>query len=287
MVTVFDSGAAAGFGSIERLGVTIIRGDVRDRHAVNEAVAGASAIVHLAAQTGVPQSIVDPVADETINVQGSLNVLEAARIGGPRRFVFGSSNSVVAGWEPPVHELLPPRPVSPYGASKAAIEAYLRAYHAAYGMETVALRFSNAYGPWSDHKRSVVPSFVRSFQSGGPLVVNGSGRQTRDFIETGDVARGILAALDAPSELVAGEVFHLGTGVETSLLDLAETLFDVGGRRVQVTHRPATAGDVARNVSDIAKARAVLGFEPRTGLRAGLERTLTWFAKHFAENAPG
>lgn len=277
---MFDSGVAAGFQSVEGLGARIVRGDLRDPKLVADTVSGASAVVHLAAETGVPQSIADPATDTAVNVHGSLNLLEAARLSGLRRFVFASSNSVVAGWDPPVHEGLVPRPVSPYGAAKAAVEAYLHAYHAAYGLETIALRFSNVYGPWSAHKTSVVAGFVRAFTAGGPLVINGTGAQTRDFIYADDVAAGVLAALDAPAERVAGEVFHLGTGVETSLVELAETLFEVGGRRVEIEYRPASAGDVARNVSDIGKACAVLGYEPRVDLRTGLGRTLAWFEKY-------
>jgi UDP-glucose 4-epimerase len=279
-VTVFDSGVAAGFDSIDGTAAQIVRGDIRDARLVAETVARASAVVHLAAQTGIPESISNPQLDAAVNVQGSLNILEAVRIDGPRRLVFASSNSVVAGWDPPVHEGLVPRPMSPYGAGKAAIEAYLHAYHAAYGLQTVALRFSNVYGPWSAHKTSVVARFMRAYLDGGPLVINGSGAQTRDFLYATDVALGVLLALDAPAERVGGEVFHLATGVETSLLELAETLFEVGGRRVEIEHRPASTGDVARNVSDIGKARRALGYEPQLDLRIGLARTLAWFREH-------
>ena len=276
-VVVLDSGVSAGFGYVEGSGAKLVRADVREREAVDRALDGCTAVVHLAAQASVPQSIVDPLEDMTINVGGSLQVLEAARSKGVKRVVFASSNAVIGGHPPPAHEGLVPFPVSPYGAAKAAIEAYLRAYHEAFGTEGVSLRFANAYGPWSAHKTSVLAAFTKAYLSGGPLTVRGTGEQTRDFVHVDDVVWMILACLDAPAELVANEVFQVGTGRETSLLELARLLFDIGGGEVAVEHEPAAPGDVARNVSDISHARAVLGYSPRVDLREGLADTIEWF----------
>jgi UDP-glucose 4-epimerase len=214
--------------------------------------------------------------DFSINVVGSLTLLEAARAADVRRFVFASSSSVVAGHDPPTHEGLIPRPVSPYGAGKAAIEAYLRAYGAAFGMATAALRFSNAYGPWSAHKQSAVASFIRAYVEGGPIVIRGTGEQTRDYVHVDDVASAVVSAADRADE-VAGEIFQVGTGVETSLLELARLLFEAGGTKVPILHEPPSAGDVPRNVSDISKARRLLGYDPQVELREGLASTLAWF----------
>ncbi len=279
-VTVLDSGIACGFEHLTGTDVRLVRGDIRDQAAVDEAIDGAQAIVHLAAQASVPGSIAEPIADLETNVRGSLNVLEAARARGIKRVVFSSSSSVVAGHPSPTHEGLTPNPVSPYGAAKTAVEAYLRAYGAAYGLEGVSLRFSNAFGPWSAHKTSVVASFIRSYLAGGPLVIRGDGRQTRDFVHTADVAAAVLAALDAPPEKVAGETFQVATGIETSLLELAEMVFEAGGARCEIVHEPPSAGDVPRNFSDISKARRVLGYEPAVELREGLATTLQWFREH-------
>jgi UDP-glucose 4-epimerase len=279
-VTVLDSGVAAGFSALDGTSARLVRGDIRDRAQVEAALDGCTAIIHLAAQASVPGSIAEPVEDLEINVRGSLNLLETARATGIRRIVFSSSSSVVAGHPPPTHELLVPNPVSPYGAAKAAVEAYLRAYTAAYGLEGVSLRFSNAYGPWSRHKTSVVASFIRAYLDGGPLIVNGDGTQTRDFVHTSDVAAAVLAALDGPTDKVAGETFQVATGVETSLLSLAREIFRAGGGDVPIEHRPPSAGDVPRNVSDISKARRLLGYEPRTQLSQGIAQTLQWFRGH-------
>jgi UDP-glucose 4-epimerase len=276
-VVVLDSGIGAGFGNVEGTGARLVKADIRSREAVRDALEGCTAIVHLAAQASVPASIADPLEDAAVNVDASLGLLEAARVAGIRRFVFASSNAVIGGHQPPAHEGLVPLPVSPYGAAKAAIEAYLSAYGQAYGLEGVALRFANAYGPWSSHKNSVVAAFVKAYLGGGPLIVRGSGEQTRDFVHVADLTAMVLACLDAPAELVATQTFQVGTGRETSLLELVGLLFEAGGAEVPIRHEPASPGDVPRNVSDIAKASRMLGFTPQVSLAEGLRQTLDWF----------
>lgn len=276
-VAVVDSGAAAGFDYLAGSGASIIRADIRDRSKLLGAVQDCAGVVHLAAQASVPQSIADPLGDLQINVDATLKLLEAVRTAGGMRVVFASSNAVIGGHPPPAHEGLVPYPVSPYGAAKAAVESYLRAYGQAYGQVAVALRFANAYGPWSAHKTSAVPAFVKAYLAGGPLTLRGTGRQTRDFVYLDDVVGAIVACLDAPEALIAGEVFQVGTGRETSLHDLIELLFEVGGGRVNIAQLEPSPGDVARNVSDISKLRSVLGYEPAVALRDGLARTVEWF----------
>lgn len=276
-VTILDSGAAAGFDYVAPTSALLIKADIRDPAALGSALGGCRAIVHLAAQTSVPESIAHPVDDLEINVDASLTLLEAARKHGVNRIVFASSNAVIGGHPPPAHEGLLPFPVSPYGAAKAAIEAYLRAYQEAFGLEGVALRFANAYGPWSAHKSSVVAAFIRAYLDGGPLIIRGDGMQTRDYVHVDDVTRIVLSCLDGPAELVAGETFQVGTGQETSLRELAELLFEVGGGPVAIEYQPPSAGDVPRNVSDVGKAKRVLGYSPSIALRDGLAGTLDWF----------
>ena len=281
-VTILDSGVAAGLGHVDALGehARLISGDIRDTARIEQAVNGCDAAIHLAAQVNVPRSMDDPLGDLAVNVDGTVRLLEAARQHGIGRFIFASSNAAVGGHLPPMHEGLAPWPVSPYGAAKAAGEAYVHAYHSAYGREGVSLRFANAYGPWSAHKSSVVASFIRAWLGGGPLVLRGTGEQTRDFVHVDDVCRMIIACLDAPAEQVAGEVFQVGSGQETSLLELADLIFDVGGHGVPIEHEAPSAGDVARNYSDILKARRVLGWQPEVTLRDGIAQTLDWFRGH-------
>lgn len=280
-VVVFDSGLAAGFGYLEGSRAAIVTADMRDTPALERALEGCGAVVHLAAQASVPQSIADPLGDLEINVRASLSLLDKARQGGVTKFVFASSNAVIGGHPPPAHEDLVPYPVSPYGAAKAAMEAYLRAYYEAFGVEGIALRFANAYGPRSAHKSSVVASFVKAYLTGGPIIINGTGDQTRDFVHVTDVSSTVLTCLDAPGAQVAGEIFQVGTGHETSLLELAQLLFEVGGAEVPLGHRPPSFGDVARNVSDITKARTTLGYVPRVALRDGLADTIQWFRENW------
>jgi UDP-glucose 4-epimerase len=276
-VVVLDSGVSAGFGYVDSSGAELIKADVRQREAVDRALGGCAAVVHLAAQASVPRSIADPLEDLAVNVDASLGLLEAARSAGVKRVVFASSNAVIGGHPPPASEGLVPYPVSPYGAAKASIEAYLRAYHEAYGTEGVALRFANAYGPWSAHKSSVVAAFIKAYLGGGPLIIRGTGHQTRDFVHVDDVTAIVLACLDAPAELVANQILQVGTGRETSLRELVQLLFEVGGREVPIEHEPASPGDVPRNFSDVAKARRLLGYSSWIQLRDGLAGTMEWF----------
>lgn len=282
-VVVFDSGVAAGLGYVHGTAAEVIQADLRDASALTRAVGGASAIVHLAAQASVPQSIADPIDDLAVNVDATLSLLETARQEGVKRFVFASSNAVIGGHESPAHEGLVPYPVSPYGAAKASIEAYLSAYREAFGLEGVSLRFANAYGPWSAHKSSVVSAFIKAYLRGGPLTINGSGDQTRDFVHVTDVASFVVACLDADAGKVAGEIFQVGTGTETSLLELAETVFTAGGGPVEIRHDEPSPGDVPRNVSDIGKARNVLGYEPTVALRDGIADTVGWFRDNWRD----
>ena len=276
-VTVLDTGSAAGFDSLTGLALRIVAGDIRNAELVADAAKGCDSVVHLAAQPGVSASVERPVDDFAVNAGATLNVLEAARRAGVGRFVFASSNAVVAGHPPPAHEQLTPRPVSPYGAGKAAAEAYMRAYFVAYRIETVVLRFANAYGPWSLHKSSVVAAFIRDFLAGRPLTIRGDGGQTRDVVHAADLAWLVLRSLDAAARDVAGEVFQAGSGRETSVSELARLVCEAGGGIVPIQHVPPLPGDVPRNFSDIGKARRVLGYEPAIDLPTGLAETMAWF----------
>jgi UDP-glucose 4-epimerase len=281
-VVVLDSGVAAGFAYLAGTGAEIVQADIRDASALEHCLSTCGSVVHLAAQASVPDSIAHPLNDLAVNVDASIVLLEAVRAHGIRRFIFASSNAVIGGQPPPSHEGLVPYPVSPYGAAKAAIEAYLRAYGEAYGLEGVSLRFANAYGPWSAHKSSVVAAFAKAYLRGGPLRINGTGEQTRDYVHVNDIARAVLACLDAPASSVAGEIFQIGSGRETSLIELARLLFQAGGGEVAIEHGPPSPGDIPRNVSDISKAARMLGFSPAVALPYGLAQTLTWFRENLA-----
>jgi UDP-glucose 4-epimerase len=255
-----------------------VAGDVLDSEFMIDAAAGMDVIVHLAAESGVPASIERPVQSTRVNVMGTVNCLEAARATGVKRFVFASSSAAVGSSELPVHEGRPTRPLSPYGASKLAGEGYCSAYYHAYGIETVALRFGNVYGPGSGHKRSVVAAFIRQALAGEPLEIYGDGSQTRDFVYVDDLVAAIRLATCVTG--VGGEVFQIATGAETTVGELADILVRVLGRsgdNIHVRYTDSRVGDAPRNYSDTTKAREVLEWIPQVGLAEGLRRTAEWF----------
>lgn len=276
---------SAGASSALRSGdVELVVGTILDERLALEAAEGMDVIVHLAANTGVQPSIEDPRKDCLTNVIGTLNFLEAARHRGVRRFVFASSGGTVIGdGEPPIHEEMVPHPKSPYGASKSACEGYLSAYHGSFGIDTVALRFGNVYGPGSSHKNSVVATFVRNALGGRTLEIYGDGVQTRDFVYIDDLIDAIVLAAEVPG--VGGTVFQIATGSETTVNELAEVLVQVlarhGVRDAKLAHAAPLPGEIRRNYADTSRARQRLGWVPRVTLEDGLDRTVAWYvARH-------
>jgi UDP-glucose 4-epimerase len=257
--------------------VQVVVADIRDAKAMHKAAEGVDVIAHLAASTGVLPSIEDPIRDLQINVDGTVGVLEAARVAGVRRFILASSGAALGEQEPPLHEGLCPRPVSPYGAGKLAGEAYCSAYHCSYGLGTIGLRFGNAYGPGSRHKGSVVAKFIRDSMRGQTVEVFGDGGQTRDFIFVDDIVDAIWASAHAKC---GGEVFQIATGREVTvneMLDVLKSVMRRCGLDMNVEYRPARDGEVKRSYSDTGKAREMLGWRARVELPDGLERTVRWF----------
>lgn len=258
--------------------VELVAGDIRGAEFAMRAVAGADAIVHLAANTGVAPSVEDPRADCESNVIGVFNYLEAARQNGVVRFVFASSGAAVGEVTPPIQEEMPPHPVSPYGASKMAGECYCSAYYRTFGVETVALRFSNVYGPGSTHKNSVVAKFIKRARDGEVLEIYGSGDQTRDFIYIDDLVEAIRLSAIVPG--VGGEVFQIATGTETTVSEITDMLLPIlgeAGITPDVRSTSPRTGDVMRNYADTSRAWRMLGWKARVNLDDGLRRTVSWF----------
>lgn len=259
--------------------VELVVADIRDEQIAEQLGAGVDVIVHLAANTGVGPSVEDPRTDCVTNVLGTFNYLEAARLNGVGRFVFASSGAPIGEVEPPIHEELAPHPVSPYGASKLAGEGYCSAYFRSFGVDTVALRFGNVYGPGSMHKSSVVAKFIRLAMAGETLEIYGDGSQTRDFIYIDDLVEALMQA--ATREGIGGEVFQIASSQETTVDEIASSLVEVmqanGIDRPRIVNTEKRVGDVMRNFSDTSKARDRLGWVPATDLTDGLQKTVAYF----------
>lgn len=259
--------------------VCLLPGDILDPKAVTKAVTGADVVIHLAANTGVPQSVENPMKDCQTNVIGILNMLEACKKAGISRFVFASSGAPLGVQTPPLHEEMAAHPASPYGASKLAGEGYCSAYYHCFGVETVVLRFGNVYGEGSAHKGSVVAKFIKQAMAGERLEIYGDGKQTRDFIHISDLINAIAKAAQVPG--VGGETFQIATAYETTVFELTEKLLSAmeaeGLKRPEVYFGPTRDGDVQRNYSDTSKAKERLGWQTCVPLEEGLRRTVRFF----------
>ena len=255
----------------------LVVGDFTDRQTVAECLSGVDAVVHLAALSGVMDSIQDPRPSFEINVVGSFQLLDLARKAGVQRIICASTGGAILGEVmPPITEDMAPSPLSPYGASKLALEGYCSAFAGAYGLSSVALRFSNIYGPQSSHKKSVVATFIKRAIQGKPLVVYGDGSQQRDYLYVGDLVRGIEAAMTRD---LAG-AYQLGSGRPTSLRQLIAALREVANREITVEFEPARRGEIHATWCNTAKAGRDLGFMAPTDLAAGLRTTWQWFLQH-------
>lgn len=278
--------------SIEPSTVELMPGDIRNPQDCLAAAKGVDVIVHLAANTGVAPSVEDPCGDMKANVAGTLNMLEAARHQGVRRFVFASSGAPVGEVEPPIHENLAPHPVSPYGASKLAGEGYCSAYFRTFGIETIALRFGNVYGPGSSHKSSLVAKFIRQAFEGETCEVYGDGNQTRDFVFIQDLVDALIKAArlaPPPNALPWGLPFQIATSREHTVNEVAERLkqrLKSHGVSMKIVHGEPRLGDVRRNFSDTTRARKVLGWRATTDLAAGLDATIDWFTSRGRPSQP-
>jgi len=232
---------------------------------------------HHAAQMDVRRSVADPLFDARVNVLGTIHLLEAARQAGVQRVLLVSSGGAVYGEQEafPAPETHPTNPVSPYGVSKRAGELYAYFYQAEYGLPFVALRYANVYGPRQDPhgEAGVVAIFTGRMLRGEPVVVNGDGRQTRDYVYVGDIVRANLLALETP----ATGAFNIGTGVETDVNTLAKLLLAAAGSRSEVRHGPPKSGEQRRSVIANRRAAELLDWRPEASLDEGLRRTVAWF----------
>jgi len=285
-VRVFDSFATGLEGNLAPFAgkVEVVRGDLRDAAAVSAAARGATHVLHLGALGSVPRSIEDPDLSNDVNVNGTLNVLVAARDAGAKRVVFSSSSSVYgANPEIPKRVGMLTDPISPYAVTKQAAESYTRVFWRVYGLETVALRYFNVFGenqrPDSAYA-AVIPKFMHWALKGEPLVIHGDGLQSRDFTYVDNVVSANLLA--ATADGVAGEVFNIACGGCYTLVDIADALERAIGRPLVRQHVESRAGDVRKSLADIGPASEGLGYRVLVGFDEGLARTWESFRKRYA-----
>jgi UDP-glucose 4-epimerase len=255
--------------------VDIVEGDMRSFERALTAMQGVQLVFHQAALPSVPRSVADPLTTSEVNVTGTLNVLLAARDAGVERVVYASSSSVYGSVEAESkHEELPIAPMSPYAVAKYAGEANCRAFWKVYGLETVAIRYFNVFGPRQSpvsEYAAVIPNFIVAAILGEQPVIHGDGLQSRDFTYIDNVVQANLLA--ARTEGVAGEVFNVAMGQTHSLLDLLHAIESIAGVELNPRHVDGRAGDVRMSMADTTKARERLGYEPTIGFEEGLQRT--------------
>ncbi len=259
-------------------GASLHRGSITDAAFVNELFAAIQpdVVCHLAAQVSVIESLKDPFNDVRRNIDGSINLILAARANGQPKIVYASTGGAIYG-DPeesaiPVDETYPARPLSPYGITKHTVEHYLEAEAANHGQRYTVVRFGNVYGPRQDPhgEAGVVAIFTVKILEGSVCKVFGDGEQTRDFVYVGDVARAVVAAIDGPD----GQMFNVGTGNEVTVNEVVAALREAWGADFAVEHAPARVGEVKRIALCIDKARAQLGWSPQLTFREGIKATL-------------
>jgi UDP-glucose 4-epimerase len=275
-VRVLDNFSTGNRGNLAELGddLEVLEGELRSYERVHNAVRGVELVFHQGALPSVPRSVHDPLTTSAVNVEGTLNVLLAARDEGVRRVVFASSSSVYGNVrELPCRENQHTDPISPYGVSKLAAERYCVAFSRVYALETVSLRYFNVFGPNQDptsQYAAVVPRFIASVHAGRPVPIYGDGTQSRDFTYVANVVDANLLAADADD--VSGAVLNVATGRQMSVNDLADAVGDVLGLPVEKEFLPQRAGDVRDSWADCREAHRLLGYEPAVDLREGLRR---------------
>ena len=257
----------------------VVEGDISNPEIARRAVAGCDYVIHQAAIPSVPRSVKDPATSHRANVDGTLQVLLAARDAGVKRLVFAGSSSVYGDAAVlPKREDMRPNPLSPYALQKLVGEQYCQMFTRLYGLETVTTRYFNVFGPRQQPGSpysGVISLFTAALAEGRAPFIHGDGRQTRDFTYVGDVVNGVLRCCDAPN--AAGEVINVAAGGRVSLLELVRALQVILKKDIEPQFGPTREGDVRDSQADIFKARNVLGFEPQISFQDGLERTVAWF----------
>lgn len=276
----FSTGKKENIASFSKK-VNVIEGDVRDNKIVNKAVKEVDYILHQAALPSVARSVQDPVASNDVNVNGTLNILVAARDNKVKRIVYAASSSAYGDTPTlPKVETMPSNPLSPYATSKLAGEFYCRNFYKIYGLETVCLRYFNVFGPKQDPKSfysAVIPKFIYAYLEGNAPSINGDGEQSRDFTFIDNVVSANLLACRAPK--ATGEVINIACGKRYTVNELAAKIGNILELHMDPEYSPVRPGDVKHSLADISKAKSLLSYKVKVGFDEGLERTVDWFVK--------
>ena len=266
--------------------ITFMKGSIIDIEVVRKAMHEADYVLHLAARTSVPRSVKDPIETNRINIDGTLNVLVAARDAKVKRVVFAASSSAY-GETPtlPKVETMQPVPISPYGVTKFVGELYAQTFGRCYGLENVSLRYFNIFGPRQDPDSpysGVLSRFSTAFLDTTPPVVFGDGEQTRDFTYVDNAVQANILACEAPS--ASGRTFNIGTGHAVSLNQVLLMLQKVSGKTLVTKYEPSREGDIRDSLADIRLAKEFLGYEPAVMFEEGLQRTYLWYQSNHAKS---
>jgi UDP-glucose 4-epimerase len=276
-VRVLDNFSTGNRANLAGLDIEVVEGELRSYERVHNAVRGVEVVFHLGALGSVPRSVQDPLTSSAVNVEGTLNVLLAARDEGIRRVVYSSSSSVYGPRrELPVTEDMPPDPISPYGVAKLAAERYCVSFSRVYeSFETVVVRYFNVFGPRQSpfsQYAAVIPLFVTAIEAGEPILVYGDGEQRRDFTYVSNVVDGTIRAAEAAG--ASGRIFNVAASAPATVNDVAAAIGAVLGKPVEKTFAPPRVGDIRDSWADVSAAREVLGWEPTVDLEDGLRRTV-------------
>jgi len=256
-----------------------VNGDIRNKESLEKALNGVDAIIHAAGFIVVPESVEKPELYFDNNLKGAVTVLEAMRSTKVNKIIFSSSAAVYGNPKSiPIKEEDPTFPTSPYGADKLAFEAYLAAYHNAYNIETISLRYFNAYGQGERHipETHVIPNYISAIIKDQPIPLTGSIEQVRDFVYIDDIARAHIEAL----KLDGHQILNLGSGSGVKLAKLIETLEKVSGKKIKINRKPPRPGDPKELIADISKIKKLLNWEPKVGLEEGLKRTYEYIQRN-------
>ncbi|MBU0535796.1 MAG: SDR family oxidoreductase [Nanoarchaeota archaeon] len=265
--------------------IELAKGDIRDKELINKLCKGTDIIFHQAARRSVPASLKDPFEYNDVNINGTLNILEAARNNDVKRVIFASSSSVNGDAKVfPQKEDVNPDPRSPYALTKLAGEKYLRIYWKLYGLETVSLRYFNVFGPRQDPNSQyavVIPLFIKAIMNDQQPVIFGDGSQSRDYTYIANVVEGNLLAAAANKDAVGGEIFNIADGNSIKVIELVNKINKILGKDVNPAFAQERAGDVQKTQSDNTKAKNILDYIGKVSFDDGLKKTVEWFSKEF------